>query len=396
MPEWMTFPNIMVFLATLALFIPLRTAAMNYRRSVHEELDKNFRNVVKELSSPNVEERLAAATIMGTFIEKGILSKGKYYDEAVDILIAKVYVELDYNVLNVIKGSLQKVGEEEYAKIVEKLLDMDRNFFAQEDVLKKWSKDAEKEFQTIEERWIEREKLFKEIHSEFDRVKMEFDNLKKEESRRKWEILYAKEKTFKELDLHKRVSADFISRFLEVTKRSPIKGLKFYLNSLNYAAMRSLNLSNAEFESSALSVSRIIETMFNGSTIKDTVFTFSDLTKSNFVNCEITTSLFDQTSLRGASFFKSKFEDVFFAGSDLTGATFEGAQGLQPIYFYKAKIDKANFDVEFKETLDSELPKINEEEFKNYIKNNSKLSKQRIEELFKTLKIGAEEETRGD
>lgn len=366
---------------TLVIAIPLIvtviTGSYQYRQYVHQKLDENFRNIVKELSSENIEERLAAATNMGTFIKKGILSKGKYYNEAVDILINRVSIELDFNVLNAIKGSLQKISKREYREVIQKLLDINRNLFIQDYPLKSWSDGAKKEY---EDGYSKIEDLCKKNMSKADRLKL--DNLKKE-TKRKWEISYDREKSYRELALHTETSANFITFFLEVTKLYPVKKLIFFQNNLNYVRWIGLTFSKVEFERAALSRVLVDETTFDELTIKDTIFTFSDIIKSSFVDCEITASLFDQiTSLRGTAFSNSKFKDVFFAGSDLTDADFKGAKGLLPIYFYEAKnIDKDNFDdPEFKIKVD----KITEDEFKGYV-NNSELADYRKEELFRTL-----------
>lgn len=78
-------------------------------------------------------------------------------------------------------------------------------------------------------------------------------------------------------------------------------------------------------------------------------------------------------------FCRTKFSDVFFAGSDLVGADFTGATGFDPIHFFKTKnINDAKFDEKFKNEL--EAKKIEEPEFIEYVKN-SELTAQRREYL---------------
>lgn len=383
------FSDLLKILGALAVFIPLITAAVQYRQSVKQDLDKNFRAIVKELSSQNREERIAAAANMGTFIGKEnywelLKSRGEYSDETIDILINRVSVELDYNVLNAIKGSLQKIERNEYGRIVQNLLDIERNVFIQNYALKKWKEDSQKEYFQKENEYAARLK-----GKEADKTVL--DNIK-EEMKRKQDVYLRREKDFSELSMHKQVNADFIATFLEITKYYPMEGLNFYLNSLNSARLIGLNFKKSNFERSAISNSIIEEVTFDGATIIDSLFTFSDLTKSRFVNSKITASLFNHiSSFKGAHFSGSEFNDVFFAGSDLTEANFKSAKGLKPIYFYKAKnIEKAEFENEFKIKLTNELgidsKKMTDEKFLEYVKNSElRFRKDKIDELERTL-----------
>ena len=380
--------DLLKILGALAVFIPLITAVVQYRQSVKQDLDKNFRAIVKELSSKDREERIAAAANMGTFITKDFYFlkdvKGGYYEEAVDILINRLSTELDYNVLNAIKGSLLKMDKEDYKKNIEKILGINRNMFIQNYALSTWEKDSKNEYTQKENEYNNN------LKAKIDKTIL--GNIK-EEMIRKRGIYFDREKDYLELNMHKQVTADFISMFLEGTKDNPIKDLNFYQISMNESLMIGLKLFDSKFKSSALSSSTINETDFNGSTIIDTVFTSSDLTKSSFKGCTITASLFDQAILKGVDFSdsettKTKFKDVFFVGSDLTGANFTGIPDLQPEYFYGAKnIDKAVFDDEkSKKEMAEKVKKVEEKEddFIRFI-NKSELTEQRKDGLFSTL-----------
>jgi hypothetical protein len=273
--------DLLKILGALAVFIPLVTGVIQYRQSVRQELDKNFQSIVENLSSQDREKRLAAAANMGTFIKKGSYwpyvftkSGGENTDNAIDILINRLSTELDYNVLNAIKGSLLKMDKEGYKKNIEKILGINRNMFIQNYAIDTWKKDSQKEY-------YEKEKLYKDLvlmGKKEDRVVL--DNIKEEMEIKKG-IYFDREKDYLELKMHKQVTADFISVIFlevkkEVTKKSPIEELDFYQNSLNNALIIGLNLNKSKFEKSALSASTIEDTKFDNSTIIDTVFTRSD------------------------------------------------------------------------------------------------------------------------
>jgi hypothetical protein len=372
------FIDLLKLFGGLAVFIPLIAGYFQYRQSVQQDLDKNFRSVIEKLSSENREERLAASSSIGTFITK----EGKYYDEATDILINRLSIELDYNVLNAIRASLEKIEKEEYRKVIDKLLDIERNIFIQEYALKKWKDEAKVAFEESEQRYLNRESLFKQYESTVDKDML--DNFK-EDMNLKWETYSNREKDFKELTMHKQVVSDFLSIFLKLTRTYPIEEVEFFRNSMNFVTMIGLNLINSKLTRSAFSSSNLLNSDLEGSTIIHTFFSFSDLTNSRFANCNIKASLFNDAILRNVDFSGSEFKDVFFAGSELTGTNFSGAKNLRPLYFYKAQnVDKALFDLEFKKELDEKLKNISEDEFKDYVEN-SELTELSVDEIFKTL-----------
>lgn len=367
----------------IGVFIPLMTLVMQYRTSTQQRADENFRSVVEKLSAEKSEDRLASATSMGTFIKKGVF-KGKFYDEAVDVLLNRLPVELDYNVLHAVTGSLERAETGEYKKIVGKLLAIERGFFIQEYPLRHRYENARKAFETLEAELREIESQARETRSDAEKVRLDYV---KEESARKWKIYQKREEEYRELEMHQQFISDAVSIFLErITKTVPIEGLSFFRNSMNKVAILEINLPNSTIEKSAFSKSSIFHTKFNGAKIEDTVFTFSDLTKSSFADCAITSSLFDQTTLNRVDFSGAEFKGVFFTGSDVSEANFKGSRGLKPIYFYKAKnIHKAFFDEGFRRELDEQLNGMTEETFINYVNNESDLSSQRKKDIFNTL-----------
>ncbi len=375
--------DLLKILGVLALFIPLMTAAVQYRQTVKQDLDKNFRGIVEMLSSQDREKRLAAATNMGTFIEKGFyFLKDKYHNDAVDILINRTSVELDYNVLNAIMGSLKKAEKKDYNKIIEKLFAIERNFFIQEYPIEERKKVFDNTLAQIENEYIGRDARYKEKKLELDRLYL--DNLQPELKQRQ-DDYFKTQRYSKELRMRKLVISDFLSVF--IGGRDSSEQLKLFRNSLNNVVLADLDLRNSIFKMSAVGSSTISETKFDKSEIIDTVFTFSDLTKSSFRDCTISASLFDQiTSFKKVSFFGSTFKDVFFAGSDMTEADFSGGKDLKPEYFYATKnINKAVFnDEKSKKEMVEKVEKVKEEDFMGFI-NRSELTEQRKDGLFSTL-----------
>ncbi len=379
------------FAAALAIFVPLWTGLLNYKQSVREKLDVNFRKVVEKLSSTGEENRLAAAASLGTFI-----NKEDYHHEVIDILINRVSIELNYNVLKAIGQSLRSVNNDEHKNVIQKVLAVNRNHFIQKYAVRKWKQDWKKVYDDcinkyLEERQslIEESELLKKSGLE---VNSEMLNNLEEEMYSNWEIYYKRRKDYIELNMQIQSVADFITLFLgEATKNDAIEELVFNQNILNQVRLMEIDISKSTIKKTAFSASVITNTKFDGSRINDTVFTGSDLKESSFRGCEISGSLFDDAILEDVDFsgYENKltdFDDVFFANSDMTGAKFKNIKGIEAIHFYGAKeIDKAVFGDKFKK-IPNELKKITEDEFLRYVLN-SELSKDRKHTLLETIDL---------
>ncbi len=319
--------DILKILGSLGIFIPLILTFFQYRQSVQQDYAKNFREVVSKLSSEKIEERIASATNLGTFIEKG----ESYYNEAIDILVNAVSNELNYNVLNAIRGSLEKTNPEDYQKVIQKLLNIDRNFF-----------------------------------------------------------FYESETNKNEIVDYQEIVQRFIALFLGITRTNKIEDLRFNQNSLRSTVLTEVLLSKAIFKNSALEANIISETEFIDSKIINTVFSYSELSQCNFKNTEIVSSLFFGNNFIDVKFEGTRFKDVFFTDSDLSGADFTNTEGLTPIYFYRCKnLDKAKFDQNFKMQLTNLA--VNDSEFFEHV-NQSSLTTQRINELKSMLQKESENE----
>lgn len=365
--------NFLKLIGALAVFIPLLAGYFQYRQSVQQDLDNNFRTVIEKLSSEKTEERLAAASSMGTFISEGSV----YGDEAINLLVNRLSMELDYNVLNAIRGSLLKINKEDYPKVIDKILDLERNIGDQVRPLETRTRTAKRIFLDVQRTYLESQPISDSSNFKLPQSRVELDlNLK--------EYMIIKKDSL-ELDLHKQVAADFLSTLLsKITRSTPIEGIEFNFNSLNYVNMIELNFSEARFERCALSASNILDTRFVNSIIRHTTFAYSDLSQSHFENCIILNSVFADAALDSVDFSGSRFKDVFFKGSDLTGTNFSNVKGLKPIYFYGTDtltLSKAIFDPEFKGQLKQEFSGLTYGDFEQYVRNSQLVNVRKTELL---------------
>lgn len=368
----------------IGVFIPLMSAILQYRQSVKQEYEKSFRAIVEKLSAGKKEERVAAASSLGTFIRKsGFLRKrGPFYDESIDVLVNTISIELDHNVLNAIRGSLEKIESKDYRDVIQKLLAIDTNFFVYQYPLEGRIKIAMDDIERNKKEFYKVEASFKENGSKVNEIML--NNLEKD-FLMKQEMFSGFERNLAELKYNDEFVTNFISSFLNATGFT-IKHLKFYRNSMNRIVLSDLELKQSNIYHSAFSYSTISNAIFNDVTIINSIFTFSGITKSKFINCSIESSFFDLVFFYDVDFSGSKFKEVFFTGADLTGVNFKDTTGLKIMYFYKAKnIDKAKFDNEFKKELDEKLKQITENAFIEYVNYGSKMSQERREDIFKSL-----------
>jgi uncharacterized protein YjbI with pentapeptide repeats len=372
-----TLSDAIKFIGVIGIVTPLLLGYFQYQRSVQQDKDNNFRVWVEKLSSEKRADRISAATNLGTYLK----TDDDYNEEALDVLINTVAIELDYNVLNAIRGSLEKAGVSERTRINQKILDMDRDIFNFDYPLKTWL-DSAKANLKLSENKLKYEALFLSNNSS-DVVKLILNPLA-EDLKIKNEIKINVERDYNELNARSLLFSTFITLSLELSRSNPIEGLSFYQNSFNYLVWLNFQIPNSKMENSAfsemiltnidLSRSKIIGTTFQGTNFTNCSFAGSEINATNFTGINVK----DTIDFRGAS-----FDDVFFQGSDLKYSNFKGATGLKPIYFYKVKnLGNVQFDDDFRRELENTF--ITDQQFINYI-YDCKLMKLRANELYDVL-----------
>ncbi len=383
MPDLIT--ELAALITAIGIFIPLIIALIQRGQSIQQEYEKSFRAIVEKLSAGKKEERIAAASSLGTFIKKSgfiINKRGKFYDEAVSVLLNTVSTELDPNVLNAIRSSLLKIEKKDNRGVIQRLLDIDRNFFVYKHPMTSWIKTTNDDTNRSEKEYTDKETSSKEDGSKVNRILL--DNLKKDIIQ-KHEMHFKFEKDLTGLNINEMFVTNFICSLLKPIDY--IDNIEFYHTAMNEIALTDFELKQSKIRKADFSKSAIDNIRFNNVIINDSIFKGSRITKSKFIKCKIDSSSFDQVNFEDVDFSGSEFKDVYFTGADLTGVSFKDTKGLKGIYFYKAEnVDKAIFDDKFKKELDETSKHITTDDgFKEYINNESDLSKEHGEHLFTTL-----------
>jgi hypothetical protein len=377
-------PDVFKYVGLIAVIIPLIFGYFEYRRSVQQDKDNNFRTVVEKLSSDKKAERLAAATSLGTYLN----FDDNYSAEALDILINTLSIELDYNVLNAIQGSLEKVDLSARQEIIQKLLDLERNTFTYDYPLKEWLRNAKKDLQEIKKEIKLENSLLVNRSEDTTKLNQMIFNTFFEDLKIKAETKIKVENDYNELYAHQLLLRSFIGHFLSFSITNPMKKLSFNQNSFNYRSWADFNISKSIMKNSAFSEMLFSNVDLSRSEIVATTFSYSRFSNCDFAKSEITGCNFTKIEVKDSiDFSNSTFDDVFFLGANLKNSNFKGAVGLEPIFFYEVEdLEDVQFDAEFRKELEKELILITDEEFIEYVEN-CKLSNLRASELIEDLSI---------
>jgi uncharacterized protein YjbI with pentapeptide repeats len=376
------FADVIKFIGVIGIVTPLLLGYFQYQRSVQQDKDNYFRVWVEKLSSEKKADRLSAATNLGTYL----ISDGDYYEEAIDILINTVSIELDYNVLNAIRGSLEKVEASERKRIIQKLLNIGRNTFIYEYPLKTWLGQAKVNLEQSEDKMRYETILLSNYSKDVNKLIL---NPLAEDLKIKNEIKIKTENDYNELGTHKMLVASFVGLFLNFSRTQPIENLEFFQNSFNYLVWLYFQIPNSRMENSAFSAMTLSDVDLSGSEIIGNTFALSIFSNCSFAGSEIKATDFSEIKVENEiDFSGAKFDDVFFLGAKLKNSNFKGALGLKPIYFYGVEdkdLEYVQFDDEFRMKLDKELKLITQDQFIEYVEN-SKLIKGHSDELIGPLK----------
>lgn len=344
-------------ITALGITIPLIIAVIQYRQTANQKEDSNFRSIIEKLSNKNMDVRTAAATSMGTFIGK----KGKYESEAVAILCNRLLIELDYSVLNAIRGSILNVKNRR--KVFENLL-------------------------LLEHLTLNKDKI---LRDQLENDSSDLERYSGNQNLKRDSVLYVNSlnhfiqstQNYHQSSMNNRVLSDFIGTYLQLLSTdSVVSDLRLFQNSLNSCILVGCKLKDCYMSHSAISDARLDSFIIGNSLIESTVFTGSNITRSTLKNNTMRECVFDQTFLVSVSFDSSTFRNVFFIGADLFDVSFRGVNGLNVLNFFMARnLTKAKFDSSFHALLFDSLKTITSSDVINYVRSQSVLLSTRQTEI---------------
>jgi len=265
-PEFLKSFDLVYVIGIISAIFSARWA---YKKFLYENQLEKFKDANTNLFKTEKQEVLAAIATLGVFRRDR-----KFKQNTIDILLSRLYTELDYDITNAIASALiQYSNRQELKYIADELVGINRNFFLQtypiglmiDDLKKKWSffkqleneqlpeaeTVSETETETVSE--TEKDNLEKTPLPAAGNVsEIERDNVAemKEKLQVEYQRLYPK--SLYELTWHKQVTADTYSRIMrkasresKFTRRLRRLEMKLYQNDFNFTHLAKINTSNA-------------------------------------------------------------------------------------------------------------------------------------------------------
>jgi uncharacterized protein YjbI with pentapeptide repeats len=308
----------------------LFTGYMGYRKYLDEKQFTYFRENIKNLFVKNKDELLASIAILGVY-----KNRKEYKKSTIDTLSNLLYTELDYDISNAIIGVLTQASElNELTYIVEKLIEINRNFFVQSYPLQSRQNDLKAGYEGLSGAYSEL------IEGKTDSGKLLTDT--EAALKEKW-IKYKNMNDF-ELKWHKLATADVLAMILnKADKLNLSKNLKldFYQNDFNYCQFAGLHLNDCSMRHSAMSTSLLFHIAFINLIINNSTFSRSSIQGCSFSGGEITSTSFINATFENVTFENTIFRDTFFFGATLRDCTFKNTKGLTSLHFYNCKFPQA-------------------------------------------------------
>lgn len=356
----------------IGIISPIFGALWAYRKFLYEKQLERFNEANTKLFNPEKQEVLAAIATLGVFNRNR-----KFKQNTIDVLLSRLYTELDYDVTNAIASALiQYSNRKELKYIADELAGINRNFYFQtyptqqmmDDLKRNWSDLKFAEYtQSLADVKPEPEKE----NSETDQLpaaetpeaekgnletaqptiketEIETDNLDEIKQKLLKEHLRIYPKILYELSWHKQVTGDTYARIMrKASRESKLTGrqkkleMRLFQNDFNYTHLAGITTSKCRIENCALGSAILSDIVFsNIKVIKDSTFSESNFRNCTFENGKIMGNSFIRCTFSNVVFERIIFEESFFWRADFFNCKFIDCKNATPELFFEAKFDK--------------------------------------------------------
>lgn len=324
----------------LALLAAIFTALLGFKQFLIERDVKSYQENVKNLFSQDKEILLSAIATLGYYKDKK-----RYRNDVIDILINRLYTELDYDVTNAIIAELSQVStNNELNKISQKLLDINRSFVIQSTPLKSRKEVVARIHQRLKVEYIEQLEKTKDLDDDIIQQQNEYLNEKRQEYLHYDDLLEYR------LFWHKQIVSHAIAiLLLEANRQGLTKAhkLRFYSNSFCYCQIFDITLMVCSIKYTDFMHTRLQEVKSPKTEISTSYFESALLRECRFEEGKISHVEFINTKLDGVDFGKVEFEEVYFIGVEMNNCKFDNTNGLDPLLFYNCTIANCSFSEGF-------------------------------------------------
>jgi hypothetical protein len=351
------------------------SAYFGYRQYLSQKEISQYSENLKLIYSPKQEEVLAAIANLDTFRQTRHLK-----NITQNILINRLYTELDYNVCHAIANQLVNMVDDknpgDLNGIIERLIDINYNYFSQNYGMTGRKADLEKIVDKSEQVYVS------QLQHKDDEMKELglLDDLKIT-IKQKWkEYNEVKDIADYKIKWHKQVVADTLGIIIAYATRRSMNGIKvnFDTNDFNYCTFRNIAIHHVSMKRSAFGSS-----LFQNVTLDNVNLDDNDLSNSTFENCvisggSINATAFDGCKFIGVKFRNLNFDDASFIYSRFTNCEFDGVSNANPLLFYKADFTGSppSFSYNYSEVTEGQVI--------DYLKK-SKFAEARIEDIVRGI-----------
>lgn len=303
----------------------------------YEKRLEKFKETNASLFKERKQEVLAAIATLSIFKRDPEFEKN-----TIDVLLSRLYTELDYDVINSILTTLiQDSNREELLYIARGLQDINRNFFIQEHPLNLRLSDMDNALKKLDEsnRHFGND-TYKALLAD-KKVDAEIYVRNKELVQKKYEAEFLDLFSYQKYKLvwHKQVTADAYAAFMRkafLTKERGNLVMDLFQNDFNYVYMAEVTTTVTKVKRSAFGYGTFAETDFFNITFERNSFVNAVIKESSFNGGSISDTDFSKVNFEGVVFENINFAKTKFNTTDFRRTKFINCSGLQQSDFSDA------------------------------------------------------------
>lgn len=296
----------------------------------YEKRLEKFKETNASLFKERKQEVLAAIATLSIFKRDPEFEKN-----TIDVLLSRLYTELDYDVINSILTTLiQDSNREELLYIARGLQDINRNFFIQEHPLNLRLSDMDNALKKLDEsnRHFGND-TYKTLLAD-KKVDAEIYVRNKELVQKKYETEFLDLFSYQKYKLvwHKQVTADAYAAFMRkafLTKERGNLVMDLFQNDFNYVYMAEVTTTVTKVKRSAFGYGTFAEADFFNITFERNSFVNAVIKESSFRGGSISDTDFSKVNFEGVVFENITFARTKFNTTDFRKTKFINCSGLQ-------------------------------------------------------------------
>ena len=303
----------------------------------YEKRLEKFKETNASLFKERKQEVLAAIATLSIFKRDPEFEKN-----TIDVLLSRLYTELDYDVINSILTTLiQDSNREELLYIARGLQDINRNFFIQEHPLNLRLSDMDNALKKLDE---SNRHFGNDTYNALladKKVDAEIYVRNKELVQKKYEAEFLDLFSYQKYKLvwHKQVTADAYAAFMRkafLTKERGNLVMDLFQNDFNYVYMAEVTTTVTKVKRSAFGYGTFAETDFFNITFERNSFVNAVIKESSFKGGSISDTDFSKVNFEGVVFENINFAKTKFNTTDFRRTKFINCSGLQQSDFTDA------------------------------------------------------------